>query len=141
MFREFMQKDLLGIFEKQRVDFSSSLANLGSELGTLFVVIDQDGIKNSFREGENYFSVVGTIEFLEDKTQTSFGFFSQRMALSKYEAKGKFVLLGRESNEAVNSEAGRTLINKSQKFSYRIAIPYNKPLGEIESLTLELETN
>ena len=141
MFRDFLIKDLIAIFEKERVDFSSALANLGSELGVLFVVLEQDGMKNSFREGENYFSVTGNIEFLDDTTQTSFGFFSQRMALTKYKSSGKFILLDRESNEAINSEAGRILIKKSQRFNYKISIPYNPPLGEIESLRLELQTN
>jgi len=138
MFREFLKKDLIAIFEKKRVDFSNSLISFGQELGCLFVVIDQDGIKNIFREGENYFSVVGTLEFLEDTTQTSFGFFNQRMALSHYEYVDRLKLLGRESNEPVNSETERLLIKKSQKFSYRISIPYNKPIGNIEGLETEL---
>jgi len=137
MFREFLKKDLMAIFEKESVDFSNSIVEYGQELGCLFVVIDQDGIKNNFRDGENYFSVVGTIEFIEDSTQTSFGFYSQRMALSKYEFKNRFKLLGRESNEPLNSESERILIKKSQKFIYRISIPYNAPIGNIE----ELETN
>ena len=141
MFKKYLEKDLIGIFEKKRVDFSNSLTNLGAELETLFVVIDEEGIKNNFREGENYFSVVGAIEFLADKTQTAFGFFNQRMALSKFETAGQFRLLGRESNEATQNEAGMILTKKSQKFSYRIAIPFNPAIGEIESLDLTSITN
>jgi hypothetical protein len=136
MFRKYLEKDLMGVFEKDKVSFSASLAHYGSELQRLFIVLDQDGIKNNFREGENYFSVVGTIEFLDDNTLTSFGFFSQRMALSKFETAGNLKLLGRESNESLSLEGERLLIKKSQKFSYRIAIPYNKPIGEIEELQL-----
>lgn len=140
MFREFLKKDLLGIFEKERVDFTNSFPSFSQELGCLFVIIDQDGIKNNFREGENYFAVSGTIEFLQDTTQTNFGFFSQRMALSKFETEGTFRLIGRESNEPLSGDGERLLVKKSQKFSYRIAIPYNKPIGEIETLELELQT-
>jgi len=142
VFREFLKKDLIAIFEKEEVDFLNSLAHFGSELGCLFVVIDQDGVKNNFRDGENYFSIVGTVEFLEDQTQTGFGFFSQRMALSQYKSKGDFKLLGRESNEPIandsNHDSDRIVIKKSQKFSYRISIPYNKPIGNIEGLETEL---
>tara|TARA_R110000787_G_scaffold130064_4_gene241993 strand:- start:1003 stop:1428 length:426 start_codon:yes stop_codon:yes gene_type:complete len=141
MFREYLKKDLLGIFEKERVNFTSALSNLGSELGAIFVLIEQDGVKNSFRTGENYFSVTGSIEFLVDKTQTVFGFFSQRMALSRYETAGKFILLDRESNESINFGVGRILIKKSQRFSYRVAIPYNKAPGNITELELELNIN
>lgn len=140
MFREFLEKDLAAIFEKERVNFLNSLPPYGSELGILFVIVDEDGIKNNFRTGENYFSVVGTIEFLDDATQTSFGFFNQRMALSKYKTAGNFRLLGRESNESLSGDGGIILIKKSQKFSYRIAIPYNPAIGEIESLELQLST-
>lgn len=138
MFREFLKKDLIAIFEKKRVDFSNSIVEYGQELGCLFVVIDQDGVKNNFRDGENYFSVVGTLEFIDDSTQTSFGFYNQRMTLSKYEFINRLKLLGRESNEPLNSESERLLIKKSQKFSYRISISYNKPIGNIESLETEL---
>jgi hypothetical protein len=134
MFRKFLEKDLKAIFEKERVDFSNSLVNEGQELDCLFVVIDQDGVKNNFRTGENYFSVVGTLEIIEDQKLTAFGFYNQRMSLSKYETKGKLILLGRESNESLGSDLGRILIKKSQKFSYRIAIPYNPALGEIDEL-------
>ena len=134
MFREFLKKDLKAIFEKKRVDFSNSLPEFGQEMDCLFVVIDQDGVKNNFREGENYFRVVGTMEIIEDQTQTNFGFFNQRMALSKYESEGKIKLLGRESNEPLNSETERLLVKKSQKFMYQISIPYNPPIGEIEEV-------
>lgn len=134
MFREFLKKDLIGIFEKEEVDFSNSPSHLESELGVIFVVIDPDGVKNHFRNGENYFSVIGKIEFLDDATHTSFGFFSQRMALSKYESVGNFRLIGRESNDSVSDEGERLLVKKSHDFSYRISIPYNKSIGYIEGL-------
>jgi len=76
------------------------------------------------------------LEIIEDQTQTNFGFFAQRMALSKYKTEGNFRLLDRESNEPLNSETERLLVKKSQKFSYRIAIPYNPPIGEIEELQI-----
>lgn len=140
MFKEFLEKDLKAIFEKERVDFSNALSHFGSELGVLFAIIDQDGVKNNFRDGENYFSIMGTLEFMDDATQTSFGYFSQRMALSKYEAAGNLKLIGRESSESLNNaDSDRLLVRKSQKFSYRISIPYNKPLGNIESLELQAE--
>jgi hypothetical protein len=139
MFRKFLEKDLTAIFERERVDFSNSLVEFGQELDCLFVVIDQDGVKNHFRTGENYFSVVGTIELLEDETLTNFGFFSQRMALSQYKPDGKFILLGRESNESLANESERILVKKSQKFSYRISIPYNPAIGEIEQLINSIE--
>tara|TARA_R110000851_G_scaffold184676_3_gene334042 strand:- start:415 stop:840 length:426 start_codon:yes stop_codon:yes gene_type:complete len=141
MFREFLEKDLAAIFEKERINFLNSLPSFGSELGVLFVIVDEDGIKNNFRTGENYFSVVGTIEFLDDATQTSFGFFNQRMALSKYKTAGNFRLLGRESNESLSGDGGIILVKKSQKFSYRIATPYNPAIGEIEGLITNLNTN
>lgn len=141
MFKKFLEKDLKAIFEKERVDFSNSIGHFGSELGVLFVVIDQDGVKNNFRTGENYFSVVGTLEFIDDDTQTNFGFFNQRMSLTKYESKGKLYLLGRESNEALNvAESDRILVKKSQKFLYQISIPYNPAIGNIESVDLVLST-
>lgn len=139
MFREFLKKDLIGIFEKSEVDFSNTFPEFGQELNCLFVIIDQDGVKNNFRDGENYFSVSGTIEFIQDSTQTNFGFFNQRMALTQFETKGTFRLIGRESNEPLNSESGRILVKKSQKFSYRISIAYNKPIGQIESLDVQVE--
>lgn len=141
MFCKFLEKDLKGIFEKKRVSFSNSLPDFGQEMDCLFVVIDQDGVKNNFRTGENYFSVVGTIEIIEDQTQTNFGFFSQRKALSQYQTKGTFRLLGRESNEPMQSESARILVKKSQKFSYRISIPYNPAIGEIEELDLQAVMN
>jgi len=136
MFREFLKKDLTGIFEKSEVDFSNSLIEAGQEANCLFVVIDQDGVKNNFRNGENYFSVIGTLEFIQDSTETNFGYFNQRMALSQFETKGKFILIGRESNEPLSQETKRLLVKKSQKFSYRIAIPYNPSIGEIEELEI-----
>lgn len=136
MFRKFLEKDLAGIFETKRVDFSNSLLEFGQELDCLFVVIDQDGVKNHFRTGENYFSVTGTIELIQDSTQTGFGFFNQRMALSQFETKGDFKLIGRESNEPLDSETERLLIKKSQKFMYRISIPYNPAIGEIEDFEI-----
>jgi len=142
MFREFLKKDLAAIFEIKQVDFSNSLPEFGQELGCLFVVIDQDGVKNNFREGENYFSVVGTLELIQDQTQTNFGFFNQRMALSKYQSKGTLRLIERESNEPLSAigsnDADRLLVKKSQKFSYRISIPYNPAIGEIESVEMNL---
>jgi hypothetical protein len=137
VFREFLKKDLIGIFEKSEVDFSNSLVEAGQEANCIFVVIDQDGVKNNFRTGENYFSVTGTLEFIQDSTETNFGYFNQRMALSKFQSEGKFILIGRESNEPLNSETERLLVKKSQKFSYRISIPYNLPIGEIEDLELQ----
>jgi len=137
MFREFLKKDLIGIFEKSEVEFSNSLVEVGQEANCLFVVIDQDGVKNNFRSGENYFSVTGTLEFIQDSTETNFGYFNQRMALSQFETEGKFILIGRESNEPLNSETERLLVKKSQKFSYRISIPYNAALGQIEDLELQ----
>jgi hypothetical protein len=136
MFRKFLEKDLKAIFEADRVEFSNSIGDFGQELGCLFVVIDPEGVKNNFREGENYFSVVGTLEFIQDESQTSFGFFNQRMALTKYEAAGNLRLLNRESNESLSNESAILLVKKSQKFSYRIAIPYNPPIGEIEELEI-----
>lgn len=136
MFRKFLEKDLKGIFEAERVEFSNSLGEVGQELGCLFVVIDSEGVKNNFREGENYFSVVGTLEFIQNQSQTSFGFFNQRMSLTKYEAAGNLRLLNRESNESLNGDSEILLVKKSQKFSYRITIPYNKPLGEIEEFEI-----
>jgi hypothetical protein len=136
MFKKFLEKDLTAIFERERVDFSNSLTDFGQELDCLFVVIDQDGVKNNFRDGENYFSVVGTIEIIDDQTLTGFGFFNQRMALSRYQSEGKLILLDRESNEPMASDSARILVKKSQKFSYRIAIPYNPPIGEIEELEI-----
>lgn len=142
MFRSFLEKDLQAIFEKKRVDTSNNPAHFLSELGVLFVVIDQDGVKNNFRQGENYFSVTGTLEFLEDKTQTNFGFFNQRMNLSQYKAKGTLRLLGREGSETLandaNLDSDRILVKKTQKFSYRISIPYNPAIGNIESLETHL---
>jgi len=136
VFRKFLEKDVAAIFEKERVDFSNSSLPEGQELDCLFVVIDQDGVKNNFREGENYFSVVGSLEIIEDQTLTAFGFFNQRMALSKYETAGTLRLLGRESNEPMASDSARILVKKSQKFSYRIAILYNTPIGEIEEFEI-----
>ncbi len=145
MFREFLKKDLKAIFEAKSVDFANAVANFGGELGCILVVVDQDGVKNNFREGESYFSVIGTIEYLQDQTQTNFGFFSQRMAMSNYKTKGTFRLLDRESNEPLgndpNSDAVRLVVKKSQKFSYRISIPYNKPIGNIESVDMELSVD
>lgn len=135
MFRKYLEKDLEGIFEKE-VEFSNSLLKFGSELGVIFVVLDQDGIKNNFREGENYFSVLGSVEIVNDAKQTNFGFFNQRKSLNKFEAFGEFRLLGRESNESIsNSDSERILIKKSQRFNYRISIPYNKSIGDIEEIT------
>lgn len=139
MFQKFLEKDLKAIFEKERVQFSNSSTHFGSELNTLFVIIEQDGIKNNFRDGENYFSINGSIEFLEDVKNTEFGFFNQRVSLSKYESAGNLMLLGRESNEQTNAESERLLISKSQSFLYKISIPYNPAIGEIEELTLKLE--
>ncbi len=136
MFKKFLEKDLKAIFEADRVEFSNSITDYGEELGCLFVVIDPEGVKNNFREGENYFSVVGTLEFIQDQSQTSFGFFNQRMALTKYEAAGNLRLLNRESNESLGGDSAILLVKKSQKFSYRIAIPYNPPLGDIEELVI-----
>ena len=136
MFRKFLEKDLQGIFETKAVDFSNSLPDFGQELGCLFVIIDQDGVKNNFRQGENYFSVIGTIELIQDLRQTSFGFFSQRVALTKFETKGDLKLIGRESNDPLGGESERILIKKSQKFIYRIAIPYNPAIGEIEGFEI-----
>lgn len=136
MFRKFLEKDLKAIFEAERVEFANSIGEVGQELGCIFVVIDPEGVKNNFREGENYFSVVGTLEFIQDESQTSFGFFNQRMALTKYEAAGNLRLLNRESNESLSNESSILLVKKSQKFSYRIAIPYNPPIGEIEELEI-----
>ena len=142
MFREFLKKDLAAIFEKDEVEFSNALSHFESELGLLYIIIDQDGVKNNFREGENYFSVVGTLEFLDDQAQTSFGFFSQRMALSKYKPTGTLRLLDRESSESLSySDSDRILIKKSQKFSYRISIPYNPPIGEIEGVINSITYN
>lgn len=137
MFKEFLKKDFNGVFERE-VDFSNALSHFGSELKVLMIIIDQDGIKNNFRDGENYFSVIGTMEIVDDAKQTNFGFFNQRMALSKFETAGKITLLGRESNEPLNNpDSDRLLVKKSQKFNYRISIPYNKPIGEIEELEIE----
>jgi hypothetical protein len=142
MFREFLKKDIQAIFEIDQVDFANEASNFGQELGCILIVIDQDGVKNNFRQGENYFFVVGRIEYLQDQTQTNFGFFSQRLALSKFKTKGAFRLLDREGNEALNSDDSlRLLVKKSQKFSYRISIPYNAPIGEIEGLSLNLTVN
>jgi hypothetical protein len=138
MFKEFLKKDLIAIFETESVDFANGVGNFGSELGCLLVVLDQDGIKSNFRDGESYFSVVGTLEYVQDQTQTKFGFFNERIFLSKFETKGKFKLLDRESNEAIandpNNDAMRLLVKKSQKFNYRISIPFNEPIGDIESV-------
>lgn len=136
MFKKFLEKDLKAIFEADRVEFSNSIGDYGQELGCLFVVIDPEGVKNNFRESENYFSVVGTLEFIQDQSQTSFGFFNQRMALTKYEAAGDLKLFNRESNESLTGDSEILLVKKSQKFSYRIAIPYNPPIGEIEELEI-----
>jgi len=136
MFKKFLEKDLKAIFEAERVEFSNSIGEVGQELGCLFVVIDPEGVKNNFREGENYFSVVGTLEFIQDQSQTSFGFFNQRMSLTKYEAAGNLRLLNRESNESLTGDSEILLVKKSQKFSYRIAIPYNPPIGEIEGFEI-----
>lgn len=142
MFKEYLKKDLQAIFETESVDFANSLGHFGSELGCILVVVDQDGVKNNFREGENYFAVTGTIEYLQDQTQTKFGFFSQRMAMTQYKPKGTFRLIERESNETLagdgNNDANRLVVKKSQKFSYRVSIPYNAPLGKIESVEMEL---
>lgn len=139
MFRNFLKKDLTAIFDTENVDFSNNVSNFGQELGCILVAIDQDGVKNNFRDGENYFSVVGRIEYMQDQTETNFGFFSQRLALSKFKTKGNFRLLDRESNESLNEdESLRLIVKKSQKFSYRISIPYNEPIGSIEELNLEL---
>jgi len=135
MFKEFLKKDLAAIFEKEEVDFLNSSGN-NQENSCLFVVLDQDGVKNNFRSGENYFSVTGTLEVIEDQTLTSFGFFNKRMALSKYESSGVLRLLGRESSEPTSSETQRILVKKSQKFNYRISIPYNPAIGEIEELEI-----
>lgn len=136
MFRKFLKKDLQAIFEIENVDFSNSLSHFESELQLLNVVIDQDGIKNNFRTGENYFSVDGTLEYLCDQTQTGFGFFTQRMNLSLYQSKGDLKLIGRESNEPISNDSDlisdRLIIKKSQKFCYRISIPYNPAAGKIE---------
>jgi hypothetical protein len=136
MFREFLKKDLIAIFEIQQVDFSNSLAHFESELQILNVVIDPEGVKNNFRDGENYFAVDGTIEYLSDQTQTNFGFFNQRMILSQYKSKGDFKLIGRESNDQLANDSelvsDRLIIKKSQKFCYRISIPFNKPIADIE---------
>lgn len=140
MFKEFLKKDLKAIFETKSVDFANAISNFGAELGCLLIVIDQDGVKNNFRDGENYFAVSGSIEYLQDQTQTNFGFFSQRMILNRYKTKGDFKLIGRESNEPLgndpSNDSNRLIVKKSQKFSYRISIPYNKPIGEIEGLEL-----
>lgn len=136
MFREYLKKDLFGIFGIEQIDFANNPAHFGSELKTLFVVLDQDGIKNNVRQGENYFAVTGTLEFVQDKTQTNFGFFSQRKALSNFKTKGTLYLLNGESNDTLASDSDqvsdRILVKKSQKFSYRIAIPFNPAIGEIE---------
>lgn len=141
MFKEYLKKDLKAIFETKSVDFANAVSNFGSELGCLLVVIDQEGVKNNFQDGENYFSVVGSIEYLQDQTQTNFGFFSQRMALSKYKTAGTFRLINRESNEPLgndpNNDSVRLIVKKSQKFSYRISIPFNAPIGDISGLELE----
>jgi hypothetical protein len=141
MFKEFLKKDLIAIFETESVDFANAVANFGSELGCILIVIDQDGVKNNFRDGENYFSVIGTLEYLQEQKETNFGFFTQRIFLSKYKTKGKFKLLDRESNEAIandaNNDSMRLLVKKSQKFNYRISIPYNAPLGNIANLELQ----
>lgn len=143
MFRKFLEQDLIAIFEKEQVDFSNNPAHFQSELDVLFVLIDPDGVKNNCREGENYFSVIGTLEFVEDKTQTNFGFFNQRMMLSRFKPAGTLRLLGREGSETLANDqeqvSDRILIKKSQKFSYRISIPFNKPIGDIEGLELEAE--
>ena len=145
MFKKFLEKDLFGIFEIANISFENAVANFGEELGCLLVAVDQDGVKSNFREGENYFSVIGTIEYLQDQTQTNFGFFAQRMAMSKFKTKGTFRLLDRESNEPLgndpNNDSKRLIVKKSQKFSYRISIPYNKPIGEIESVEMELSVD
>jgi hypothetical protein len=142
MFKEFLKKDLMALFETESIDFANSIGDFGSELGCMLVVIDQEGVKNNFRDGENYFSVIGTLEYFQDQTQTNFGFFNQRIFLSKYKTKGKFRLIGRESNEEVsndpNGDSMRLLVKKSQKFNYRISIPYNAPIGDIESLELQI---
>ena len=138
MFRKSLEKDLGAIFEKERVSFSNDLAHFESELGTLFVVIDQNGVKNNFRDSESYFKVTGTLEFIDDKDSTDFGFFSQRMILSKYQAAGKLYLVDRESSESLNKEDSDViLVKKSQKFLYLISIPCNEPIGEIEGLTFQ----
>ena len=62
MFKEYLKKDLKAIFETKSVDFANAVSNFGSELGCLLVVIDQEGVKNNFQDGENYFAVVGSIE-------------------------------------------------------------------------------
>lgn len=136
MFKKYLKKDLFGIFEIGQIDFANNPAHFGSELKTLLVVVDQDGIRTIPRQGEIYFSVTGTIEFVQDQTQTSFGFFAQRMALSQFKTKGTFRLLDGEGNETLandnNNDANRILVKKSQKFSYRISIPFNPAIGEIE---------
>jgi hypothetical protein len=141
MFKQFLKKDLQALFETESVDFANGVGNFGSELGCLLVVLDQDGIKSNFRDGESYFSVVGTLEYVQDQTQTKFGFFNERIFLSKFETKGKFKLLDRESNEAIandpNNDAMRLLVKKSQKFNYRISIPFNPPIGDIESVEFQ----
>lgn len=141
MFKEFLKKDLMAIFETESVDFANQIGNFGSELGCLLVVIDQDGVKNNFKDGENYFSIVGTLEYFQDQTQTNFGFFNRRMFLTKYKTKGKLVLLDRESNEAISNDPSndsiRLVVKKSQKFNYRISIPFNAPIGDIESIELQ----
>lgn len=142
MFREFLKKDLIGIFETKSVDFANAISNFGAELGCLLIVIDQDGVKNNFRDGENYFAVSGTIEYLQDQTQTNFGFFYQRINLNRFKTKGDFKLIGRESNEPLGNDPSndsiRLIVKKTQKFSYRISIPYNKPIGNIEGLDLNI---
>jgi hypothetical protein len=136
MFRKYLKKDLFGIFEIEQIDFANTPAHFNSELKMLSVVVDQDGIRTIPRQGEIYFSVVGTIEFVQDQTQTNFGFFAQRMMLSQFKTKGTFRLLDKESNETLasdsNNDADRILVKKSQKFSYRISIPFNPAIGEIE---------
>jgi hypothetical protein len=136
MIREILKKDLAGIFQISRIDFSNSLIDGEQELDNLFVIIDQDGIKNNFRQGENYFALTGTLEIINDQTVTDFGYFSQRKALTKFEARGKLQLIGRESNEPLETGTERLLIKKSQKFIYRVSIPYNKPIGEIEEFEI-----
>ncbi len=135
MFKKYLKKDLFGIFEIEEIDFANNPAHFGSELKTLFVVVDQDGIKTNVRQGEIYFSVTGTIEFMQDQTQTNFGFFAQRMALTQFKTKGTFRLLEREDNQTLandnNNDANRILVKKSQKFSYRISIPFNPAIGNI----------
>ncbi len=42
MFKEYLKKDLKAIFETKSVDFANAVSNFGSELGCLFVVIDQE---------------------------------------------------------------------------------------------------